>query len=164
MQGFIKSTIAVALCGLGWTTHVTAQEKVAAPPKTEICATTCLEKVCIAVPDTKRITKVVYSCTEKDICLPRCPNMLGNHVCSKDCCTTCARPRTVNVLMKRTVTTEVPATKCVVQQEEVPRCRDSYGAGIESAPATVQPAPRAKLAQPHSENTLALPVEPIRVP
>ena len=129
---------AVALCGLGGANLARAQEKIAPPVKTavttEACHAPCLEKVCVPVPDKMKISKTVYSCKEKDICLPRCPpfsfhrgcrdhcnDHCGDHCTPQESCPSCAhRPRTVAVLMKKVVVTECPTTKCVVSHQEAP--------------------------------------------
>lgn len=135
MRGLSVPALTLA-CGLAWTVSGTAQEKLAPPVKVEaghVCTADCLHKTCIAVPTTVKKTKVEYSMQEKDLCLPRC--VLGGlfhrgghgHTCGDGCpkvgCTQCGHPRTVRVLMKRTVTTECPDTKCeAVLQPAVPRC------------------------------------------
>lgn len=127
MRRFITCALALAVCGLCGATPAAAQEKIAASTHTEACAPSCLDKVCIAVPDKKKISKVEYSCTQKDICLPRCSFRFGfGHSCCEDDCLRCGRPRTVNVLMKRSVSHECPSMKCVVSHQPAacaPACR-----------------------------------------
>ena len=139
MRRLMICAVAVALCGLGGANLARAQEKTAPPAKTDIhteaCHAPCLEKVCVPVPDKMKISKTVYACKEKDICLPRCPPFSffrgGCHDRCDDCppqadCPSCGHPRTVAVLMKKVVTTECPTTKCVVSHQEAkcePACR-----------------------------------------
>jgi hypothetical protein len=162
MRRFITSAFALAVCGLCWASQASAQDK--APAKTETCAASCLHKVCVSVPDKKKISKVEYSCTQKDICLPRCPKLFGG--CCDEGCADCGRPRTVNVLMKRTVTTECPSTKCVVShQEAAPRCAQACRVGhgaccVETLPAaTTMPMAPATVAQPLPTGSQSLIIE-----
>jgi hypothetical protein len=142
MRTSLLSALTLTL-GAVLTMSSAAQEKIAPPVKVEVsappaaCTAECLHKTCIAVPTTTKKTKVEYSMQEKDLCLPKClfgglfhrgGHSAGHgHTCTDDCpkvgCTQCGQPRTVRVLMKRTVTTECPDTKCeAVLQPAAPRC------------------------------------------
>jgi hypothetical protein len=152
-------TVALAAFGLCCATVASAQEKVPAPAKgpvaTEACAAECLHKVCIPVPDKRKISKVEYSCQEKEICLPRCafPGERAAHghghgcghgdACPEQGCAKCGHPRTVRVLMKRTVTTECPSTKCeVAYQPAQPKCCPTAQVCQPACPPA-SPAPQA---------------------
>lgn len=193
MRRFVFASLALALAGVSCVTHALAQEKVAPPTKVEAktveaCAQPCLEKVCIAVPDKKKISKVEYACKEQDICLPKCPKhgfsfkglfhrhceACDNGACPAEGCAKCGNPRTVRVLMKRTVTTECPTTKCeVVHQEVAPKvcttaaktCNDPCPPAATTTPAAPAPMtmPRATEARPLPAGTTpARSVEPVR--
>jgi hypothetical protein len=141
MRRLLTASLALAAFGLCSVHACLAQEKLAAPVKVEAhgehCAAPCLEKVCVPVPTKIKISKVVYSCKESEICLPRCT--LGGHGHGERCghghdcdglncppesgCAKCGHPRTVRVLMKRTITKECPSTKCEVSHQPAqPRC------------------------------------------
>jgi hypothetical protein len=183
-------TVALAAFGLCCAAVSSAQEKVAGPAKSpahaEACAADCPHKVCVAVPDKRKISKVEYACKEKDICLPRCAfpgeraghghrcdDACGHgHACKNDCpeegCAKCAHPRTVRVLMKRTVTTECPSTKCeVAYQPAQPKCCPTAHGCHEACP-TAPPAPGTPM--PRAAETAPLPragvpalsIEPVR--
>lgn len=183
-------TAALAFAALGWGTTSSAQEKLAPPaksaPHAADCAAPCLEKVCVPAPTKLKISKVEYTCKESDVCLPRCS--LGGllrgrgcdscqrghgHDCANPCppeasCPKCGHPRTVRVLMKRTVTTECPATKCEVSlQPAPPHCprgavrHEPCGSTVPAAPTM----PRATLGPPQPGPQSAAPailVEPGR--
>ena len=155
MRRLLTAALVLAAFGLCSTATTRAQEKIAAPAAsghvahTEACDAHCLHKVCIAVPDKKKISKTVYSCTEKDVCLPKCVHggserINRGHGCNDHCasncpeqgCAACGRPRTVRVLMKKVVTEECPTTKCEVSYEAAaPACRPSRGHCDTSCPA-----------------------------
>src|SRR5262245_59445046 len=75
------------------------------------CPEACPHKVCVSVPTTKKNTKVVYGSRCIEYCLQKCT--LG-HGCDDDCADNCGRVRTKNVLLKKVITEECPATKCEV--------------------------------------------------
>jgi hypothetical protein len=122
-----------------------------------------------------KISKTVYACKEKDICLPRCPPFSffrgGCHDRCDDCppqadCPSCGHPRTVAVLMKKVVTTECPTTKCVVSHQEAhcapvcpPACTTGGHASLPTTTTPVATTPATTLAMP----TGAAPVEPINL-
>jgi hypothetical protein len=147
MRRLLTASLALAAFGLCSVSACLAQEKLAAPVKVEVqgehCAAPCLEKVCVPVPTKIKISKVQYKCKESDICLPRCT--LGGHGHGDRCgrcglghghggsdeiqcppeesCAKCGHPRTVRVLMKRTVTKECPSIKCEVKEQPAqPHC------------------------------------------
>jgi len=150
MRRLLTASLALAAFGLCCVPVCLAQEKVAAPAKVEAahadhCGAACLEKVCVPTPTKIKISKVQYKCKESDICLPRCTlgghGGLGlggrcgrcghGHGCDDDdiqCppeehSAQCGHPRTVRVLMKRTVTKDCPSIKCEVKEQPAqPRC------------------------------------------
>src|SRR5262245_54868808 len=79
-------------------------------------------KGCVPVPDKIKKTTVLYACKEKDYCLPKCSHSHGCflaglfghggcndcNACPADCgpLGNCGHPRTKNVLLKKSVTTE----------------------------------------------------------
>ena len=92
------------------------------------CHDACPPKVCVSEPTTKKVTRVVYESKCIDYCLPKC-SLLGG-------CADCGKPRTKHILVKKVITEECPATKCVVQI--APACTTA-------APAT---APADKVGSP----------------
>ena len=143
MRRLLMCALVLALGGLGGVSVMNAQEKVAAP-KAEACAAPCLEKICIAVPDKTKTSKVEYSCTTKDICLLKCPKFLKGGCCESGCAD-CGKPRTVNVLMKRVVITECDSTKCIVtHREAAPKCAPACKTPCPAPCTTVAPAAGAK--------------------
>jgi hypothetical protein len=103
-----------------------------------------VEKVCVAVPGTRKTTRAVYKCKTVDYCIPALPGLCRLlHGCSAGCPGCCAGPLCKHVLLKRIVTEECPTTTCEVQA--VPVC---------------QPAPPcapAPARQPAAETHLVLP-------
>ncbi|MFX8883510.1 hypothetical protein ABTM86_20340, partial [Acinetobacter baumannii] len=65
-------------------------------------------------PTTKTRRTVEYECETKDICLPKCSfHFFQKPEFPEDACQVrCGHPRRVNVLMKRVVNEELPATEC----------------------------------------------------
>src|SRR5947207_5083262 len=61
-------------------------------------------KVCVPVPEIKKIPHVSYASIHKDVCFPRCPPCGCGHHCDQcPCPTTCGKPRTINPLVKNVV-------------------------------------------------------------
>lgn len=96
----------------------------------ETCYREIVRCCCKVVPDVKKKTKVVYDCRCEPFCLPRL-SCQGKHCAqcgSCDGCCKCESPpacgkvRNKTILMKKTITTECPSWKCVVEKvcERVP--------------------------------------------
>ena len=66
-----------------------------------------INRICQAVPDTKKVKKSTLSCKCEEICIP-------GRTLTHDCQPRCGRPRAVTKLMRTETTVEVPTTKWVV--------------------------------------------------
>ena len=78
----------------------------------------CLKTICIPQPEIVKTTRPIYDVNLKSYCLPKCPLGLswlwgGGCGCEKDHCCDCGHPHVRHVLMKRFVTEEHEACKCV---------------------------------------------------
>jgi hypothetical protein len=95
------------------------------------CCQPC-EKVCVPVPTTKKITKVVYGYKCIDFCIPHnieCHDgcCSGGCGCCPTVCPSCEHPRVRKALIKWVRTTECPTFKCEVRA--VPCGCGSFGCG-----------------------------------
>ncbi|MFO0967308.1 MAG: hypothetical protein U0793_17250 [Gemmataceae bacterium] len=132
------------------------------------CPTTC--KTCVAVPDKKIVNHTVFASKCIDYCLPKCPGFFeslrhrgscascntcgtcASGACPAPSCPTCAscgHVRTKHVLLKRVVTCEEDAFKCVVTERPpcVPACAPPCGAPVGPIGEPI-PAPKGKTMPP----------------
>ena len=73
-------------------------------------------KVCVPVPEIKKIPHVSYASIHKDVCFPRCPPCGCGHHCGQcPCPTTCGKPRCINKLVKIVVVEEREVCTCEVE-------------------------------------------------
>lgn len=145
LASFALAALGLSLASLAGAAdhHATTPAACAAcSPCQEIVYKEVIKKVCRQVPDVKKVTKWVYDCKTEDFCIKQCSGLLGKggSGCSSGCSTgcdsgcpngTCSGPYQRTLLIKRLVTTEVPTTKCIV--EEV----------VERVPCVVKKAPCA---------------------
>jgi hypothetical protein len=106
-----------------------------------------VKKVCVPVPDVRKVTKTVYRCKEEDYCLPKCPCLLRGlfrHGCCEPCaaCGECGKPRVRHLLVKKYVTHECPSYKCEVSCVAEPPC------GVPCPPPAAPAPEKARMPAP----------------
>lgn len=116
----MKTLLIALLCG-ALVSPLAAQHPAAA------CHDACPQKVCVPEPATKKVTRVVYESKCVEYCLPKC-SLFGG--CDSSC-TNSDKPRTKHILVKKVITEERPATRCVLL--DAPTC-------VTTSPAAAAPA------------------------
>jgi hypothetical protein len=76
----------------------------------------CVCKVCVPEPAKTKTVKTVYDVKCVDYCLPKCPHFGWLKGDCGECGTTCDKPRTRRVLVKKLITEEHDTIKCVPKQ------------------------------------------------
>ncbi len=107
----------------------------------DLCCSRCgcheeVRRVCKAVPETKKIKKTVWSCKSEEICI-------AGRTETHDCVPGCGTARTVNKLVKKEVTKEVPGYKWVAEYVCVRCCPTDLGPSPSAADAAPTPTPIA---------------------
>lgn len=164
--------LVIAACLLATAQTSAGQEAIPAPKGAPVAAAVfpgqCVftAKVCVAVPDVKKISTVVYGCKTKDFCLPACNYCKHVQDCfgPSGCDGVCApgkcehQARTKRVLLKKVVTKECPSFKCQVEERPYEiryPTRNCYTqAGAESEPGTTASDVRPTQARPSESSTV----------
>lgn len=119
---------------LGSITYCLAQEASHSHGMDEACATGhCAE--CVRVPDIRKKQVPVYSCREKEICIPRC-GLLALFGCKGDC-----HKIVVRQLVKKFRTEEECVMKCMTAEEAAKKYEADAKKAAESRPVIPALAP-----------------------